>query len=65
MEAPCRNCEKRELYCHSKCKQYKEFDAFRQRERKRRQAEYADERYFYRDTDSRRQEYLKKRKQRG
>ena len=41
MEAPCRNCEKRELYCHSKCKKYIEFDEFRQRERKRRHAEYA------------------------
>ena len=31
VRAPCKNCENRTEYCHSKCKAYKEFRAFRDR----------------------------------
>ena len=30
-EAPCKNCSKRELHCHSSCEEYKEYRQFRNR----------------------------------
>jgi hypothetical protein len=28
MKAPCKDCEKRELGCHSKCEEYQAFDKY-------------------------------------
>ena len=38
MKCPCKNCEKREVHCHGKCAEYKEWkvenDQLREKERK-------------------------------
>ena len=43
-EAPCKNCSKRELHCHSSCEEYKEFEQYRQaiREQKMKRVDEAE-----------------------
>lgn len=45
MNAPCKNCERREPLCHSKCPDYKEFKEYNNKMkedlRKRRDMDYA------------------------
>lgn len=42
--APCKDCQKRQLHCHSSCEEYKAFDQYRReiRERKMKRAEESD-----------------------
>ena len=45
MDAPCKECEKRVIGCHSKCEEYIKYKteaANKEKERRRKKAEYND-----------------------
>ena len=39
MKTPCMKCEKRKLYCHSTCEEYKAFQVENEKRKKRERAE--------------------------
>lgn len=40
MKGPCKDCERRKLGCHGRCKEYREFKAEREEILKRKNAEH-------------------------
>lgn len=44
--SPCKNCEGRELGCHSTCEQYIAYTDAREAERKKRVAEWQENSYY-------------------
>ena len=42
MKCPCKDCDRRKLLCHSFCKEYHEFVAWREEVREKRQKEGAN-----------------------